>query len=428
MDGIAFVPGVGAQIYTVTGTDNNGCQNTDQVEVTVLALPLVSAGMDQAVCEGTQLILNGNGADNYTWTNGVTNGVPFIQAVGTITYTVTGTDLNGCQNSDEVEIIVHPLPTPNTGADQIHCEGTAVTLSSPGGPQLTWDNGVQNGIPFIQNIGLVVYTVYDTTAFGCTASDEVRVEILPNPIINANGAEICEGEEVILMAVGAMSYSWSNGVQNGIAFYPGQSAVYRVIGTGANGCTTELDVFVQVHPKPMASFDWMNLDLSTTEPSTGFNNTSIGGSDFLWNFGDGSANSIEFEPFHEFPSEEGGIYGVSLTVTSPEGCVDEFTRFIDVKQDYNIFVPNAFTPDANGKNEVFTPILDGFDEQGYTLLIFNRWGQLVFESHNMEIGWDGSFAQRYDQAQDGVYTWKVVAKVKKSGLRKEYVGHVSLLK
>jgi gliding motility-associated-like protein len=427
-NGIAFLPAVGTLTYTVTGTDANGCQNSDQVEVTVLALPIVEAGDNVEVCEGTVVVLNASGAIDYAWDNGIMNGVPFTPGLGTTIYSVIGTDVNGCENSDQLEVTVHGLPAPHAGPDQIHCEGTAITLSSPGGPFLAWDNGVQNGIPFYQNAGIVVYVVYDTTAFGCTASDTVRIEVLPNPVISANGAEICEGEQVVLIANGGVSYSWSNGVQNGVPFYPTQSAVYTVTGTGVNGCSVQETVFVQVHPKPIASFDWMNLDISTTEPSTGFNNTSIGGSDFLWNFGDGSANSIEFEPFHEFPSEEGGIYGVSLTVTSPEGCVDEFTRFIDVKQDYNIFVPNAFTPDANGKNEIFTPILDGFDEQGYTLLIFNRWGQLVFESHNMEIGWDGSFAQRYDQAQDGVYTWKVVAKVKKSGLRKEYVGHVSLLK
>jgi gliding motility-associated-like protein len=91
-------------------------------------------------------------------------------------------------------------------------------------------------------------------------------------------------------------------------------------------------------------------------------------------------------------------------------------------------VPNAFTPNNSGLNEVFKPVMTGFDENGYTMYIFNRWGNLIFETHDMEVGWDGTFHSDSYQVQDGVFTWKIEAKIKDSADTKIFVGHVSLLK
>ena len=146
-----------------------------------------------------------------------------------------------------------------------------------------------------------------------------------------------------------------------------------------------------------------------------------------WDFGDGFGSTL-FEPEHTFPNDEGNEYQITLTVYSPEGCPDEAIKYIHVFQDYTIYVPNTFTPDANGVNEVFKPVMEGFDEDEFTLYIFNRWGDLIFESHNMEVGWDGTFAGQDFQVQDGVYTWKIVAGLKDSSDSKMFVGHVTLLK
>ena len=99
--------------YTVTGLDGNGCSNTDQVTVTVNQLPAVNAGNDFSVCENSQTVLSGSGASSYTWDNGVTNGVSFTPAA--TTYTVTGTDANGCINTDQVTISLFSLPTVTIG-------------------------------------------------------------------------------------------------------------------------------------------------------------------------------------------------------------------------------------------------------------------------------------------------------------------------
>ena len=427
-DGVAFMPTVGTTTYTVTGTDANGCVNTDQVDVTVNPFPIVNAGTDQIVCDGEQVTLSGSGAVTYAWDNGITNGVAFTPTVGTTTYTVTGTDANGCINTDQVDVTVNPLPIVNAVPDQIVCEGTQVTLSAMGSQNISWNNGVANNVPFLQGIGTMVYTVTDVLSTGCSASDDVQIEVLPNPIVSAEDIVLCEGDPAVLNGSGAVSYSWSDGVQDGVAFYPTQSGQYTVTGTGANGCSNIAIANVTVWEAPIAAFTILDLSLTTSTPMTGFDNLSSGAVSYNWDFGDGSPNSNEFEPEHWFPDDQAGEYEITLTAYSAQGCPAEAIKYVHVFQDFTIYVPNAFTPDGNGKNEIFKPVMDGFDEDDYTLYIFNRWGDLIFESHNMEVGWDGKFARQDFQVQDGVYTWKIVAGLKDSSDSKMFVGHVSLLK
>ncbi len=427
-DGVPFVQGVGTITYAVIGMDDRGCENTDQVDVTVNPLPVVNAGLDQEVCEGVAVTLNGAGAVNYAWNNGVIDGVPFVQAPGTITYTVTGTDANGCENTDQVDVVVNPLPMVNAGVDQAECDGAMVTLNGFGAVNYAWDNGVIDGVPFAQGVGNVVYTVTGTDANGCQNTDQVDVTINPLPIVSAQDAEICEGEEVILSGQGADYYVWSGGVINGEPFYPSASGSYTVTGYFNTGCSGQAVANVTVHPAPIANFKILNLALSTTNSTTGFFNQSTGAVSYEWDFGDGSPISTEFEPTHTFPSENPGEYAITLTAYSDFGCPAPAIKYVHVFRDYIIYVPNAFTPDNNGLNEVFKPEMEGFDESGYTLYIFNRWGNLIFESHDMQEGWDGTFHDPNNQVQDGVYTWKIIAKIKDSADTKIFVGHVSLLK
>jgi len=428
LNGVAFTPNVGGITYTVTGTDANGCVNTDQVDVTVNALPNVDAGPDQAVCDGTLVTLTAMGANTYLWDHGVVNGIAFTPVLGTTTYTVTGTDINGCENIDQVNVTVNPLPVVNAGVDQQACDGTEIILNGAGSPNLVWSNGVTNGVPFLQAVGTTTYVLYDTLSTGCAASDTLTVEIFANPVVWANDGEVCPEEGVILNGQGAVNYSWTNGVQNGVMFYPAQTADYIVTGTDANGCIGRDTVTVLVHEPPVADFKILQPSLTTLDPTTGFQNLSTGAVSYEWNFGDDSGINTQFEPTHTFPTDEPGEYQITLTVYSEEGCPAEAIKYIHVFSDYTIYVPNAFTPDGSGVNEIFKPVMDGFDPYDYTLLIFNRWGEVIFESHDMEVGWDGKFAGQDYQTQDGVYNWKIVAGLEHSNDTKVFVGHVSLLK
>ena len=215
---MAFTPAA-TTTYTVTGTSAAGCINTDQVIVTVNPLPTVNAGVDQTVCAGTAVTLNGSGAATYTWNNGVTNGVAFTPAA-TTTYTVTGTSAAGCINTDQVVVTVNPLPTVNAGADQTVCLGATVTLSGSGAATYTWNNGVTNGVAFTP-AATATYTVTGTSAAGCINTDQVVVIVNPLPTVNAGVVQtICVGATVTLSGSGASTYTWNNGVTNGVAFTP----------------------------------------------------------------------------------------------------------------------------------------------------------------------------------------------------------------
>ena len=174
MDDIAFTPTTSGT-YTVTGTNVNGCVNTDQVVVTVNALPTVNAGADQSVCAGTAVTLSASGASAYAWNNNVSNAMAFTPTTSG-TYSVTGTDANGCVNLDQVLVTVNPLPTVNAGADQSICKGAAVTLSGTGATTYAWNNNVSNGVAF-NPIATATYSVSGTDANGCTNADEVIVTV-----------------------------------------------------------------------------------------------------------------------------------------------------------------------------------------------------------------------------------------------------------
>ena len=513
VDGVAFNSPIGATTtYTVTGTDANGCVNTDQVDVTVNALPVVDAGPDQTVCDGVLVTLNGSGASTYVWDNGVVDGVAFAAPVATTTYTVTGTDANGCVNTDQVDVTVNPLPTIGAGPDQTVCDGVQVTLNGSGGTAYVWDNGVTDGVAFNSPVGTVTYTVTGTDANGCSNTDQVDVTVNPLPVVFAgNDFTVCEGDQAILTGSGAVVYAWDGGVIDGVGFVPSNTTTYTVIGTDANGCVGTDDITVTVEPLPVVSFigDGLSgcvpLKVNFTNTSSGnltdciwtfgdggsvtgcgtvsytfdspglfdvtlttstangctnsatyedyvyveaypnasfipsatqvsnfnteisFDNTSTGATTYSWNFNDGSqAVSVE-SPTHTFPDETSGDYLVELIAYSPLGCPDTAYATIQVDEEVIFYVPNTFTPDADDFNETFQPVFtSGFDPYDFTLLIFNRWGEIVFESHNAEIGWDGTY--NGGLVQDGTYTWTIEFKTLANDERKKVVGHVNILR
>jgi len=173
MNGTAFTPAATAT-YTVTGTDANGCENTDELLVTVNNLPTISAGTDAEICTGETATLSGNGGTTYVWDNSVTNGTAFTPAA-TATYTVTGTDINGCQNTDAVIVTVHELPVVSLGADTTTCAnyGPVVLNAGPGFSQYSWSNSAATQTTSVTATG--TYTVTVTDANGCEDADAIVV-------------------------------------------------------------------------------------------------------------------------------------------------------------------------------------------------------------------------------------------------------------
>jgi hypothetical protein len=251
-NGIGFIPSANTT-YTVTGTNTaTGCTNTDQVVVTVNALPTVNAGNDQTICAGTSVTLSGTGADTYSWDNSIINGIGIIPTANS-TYTVTGTNTaTGCANTDQVVVTVNPLPIVNSGNDQTICAGTSVTLSGTGADTYSWNNGVSNGIGFIPTANSTYTVIGTNTATGCTNTDQVVVTVNALPTVNAgNDQTICAGTSVSLSGTGADTYSWDNGVSSGIGFIPFANTTYTVTGTNTvTGCTNTDQVVVTVNALP----------------------------------------------------------------------------------------------------------------------------------------------------------------------------------
>jgi gliding motility-associated-like protein len=192
--------------------------------------------------------------------------------------------------------------------------------------------------------------------------------------------------------------------------------------------------FMCIQPTPLANFYADEYDLTSIGSGTNFWNTSVGANNYVWNYGDGTPNETEFNAYHEFlsTSTEGiTSYLVTLYATSDFGCLDSTSRYIYITPELIVYVPNTFTPDNDAFNPIFQPIFtSGVDTDSYTLLIFNRWGQVVFESHDITVGWDGSYGSNneIDIVQDGTYTWKIDFKISYNDKKITMTGHVNVIR
>lgn len=164
--------------------------------------------------------------------------------------------------------------------------------------------------------------------------------------------------------------------------------------------------------------------LSLFQTSVSFNNFSTNANSYIWSFGDSSI-SFDENPTHTFPNEP-GEYLVRLIAIQNESCNDTSFLRIKISENSVFYVPNAFTPNNDELNQIFKPIISNeIINDSYTLLIFDKWGEILFESHDKEIGWDGTYLTK--MVQDGIYTWKITfLTIKSEEIQKS--GHVLIFK
>ena len=203
--------------------------------------------------------------------------------------------------------------------------------------------------------------------------------------------------------------------------------------TTIDGCTAtfEAEDLITVTPVPEASFTTSStLDLDINNTTVEFFNQSVNADSFEWDFGDGSAFTSETNPEHSFPTSPAPAeYIVSLTAFSESGlCSDTFQQIIRIKDVILFFIPNTFTPDGDTFNEIFQPVFtSGFDPFDYHFTIFNRYGEIIFESFDASIGWDGTYGDR-GLVEDGVYIWTVDFGDTNSDERHQEIGHINLIR
>lgn len=436
LNGVEFSPVAGT--YVVTGTDNNGCSNQDSLVVSFFSPPLIDAGPDVAVCEHEMVTLNATGTPQMAWDSGVINQQAFEPPTGDWTFQVVGWDNNGCSDTDQVNVSVHPLPVVDAGPNQIICVNSPVSLSGNGASTYAWSNGVYNATPFTPTVASF-YTVTGTDQFGCIGTDSTYVSFEQPPVLMSSfsASSGCAPLQVSFINNSGMANSctWNisdgNSVQGCNTNYTFENdGCYDItlVSTSALGCVydTTFTSAVCVFPLPNAAFSPTPQYISESTPVSQMHNNSTGAETYSWNFGDGTGSN-EFAPDHIFP-EAVGNYDIVLTAVSDHGCVDTAHAWIYVEEDLIYYVPNTFTPDGDGHNETFKPVLtSGFDPSFYHFSIYNRWGEVVYESEDIEGGWDGEF--RGATAQDGTYTWKIEFRTTiHRQVDNTITGHVNILK
>jgi gliding motility-associated-like protein len=360
--------------YTIAYTSPQGsCLANANYTLTIHPLPIVDAGANFTVCSNEEITLSASGASTYTWSNGIQNGIPFIPPLGTTTYTVTGTSLAGCVNTDQVSVTVNGGPPVTFEADTlIGCSPLTVTFTNttPNLQFATWDFG--NGWSSTSTGSI-------TQTFVIGGCYDITLSIVDNQ--------------------------------------------------GCTGVLSNTDM-ICVEENPDAGFIASTNVVSEINSSVQFTNTTVGATSYVWNFGDYSPTDNTEDPLHDYAGNELGNYIVSLIATTPFGCIDTAQGMIVMREDLLYYVPNSFTPDGDDFNETFTPIFfSGFETDDYHLTVFNRWGEIVFESYNWEIGWDGTYGSNKDfAAQQGTYIWKIEFKTTWKDERKRITGHVNLIR
>lgn len=271
---------------------------------------------------------------------------------------------------------------------------------------------------------------------------KVNIQITENPII-AFSSDVIKGcfpldvqfinesvanpGSVVTWDLGDGTTSASNSIVS--HQYTGIDCFDVTLTITADGlCTTTKTItdMICVDPLPVASFNYNPQQVFSIDPTTNFENTSLLNDQNFWNFDDGTT-SEEVSPTHQFPIGQIGNYNVELIVISDQGCRDTAYRIVIVKDQMILYVPNAFTPDGDEHNNIFLPIMTaGFSPATYEFYVYNRWGELVFESKDTQVGWDGTYMG--SMSQTGIYTWAIRFKDDDNDEKFEFSGHVNLMR
>jgi gliding motility-associated-like protein len=223
------------------------------------------------------------------------------------------------------------------------------------------------------------------------------------------------------------STSTGTGCYNTTGIYTVNATVYDTYGCSNSGTYT-----VEVYPVPVADFNHAPIKpIVNIDPEVTFTDASWGANITSWNWY--FMNTAQYTSTSQNPTfmySEPGTYAVALVVKSDKGCTDTLIRPLVVGEDFGIYVPNAFTPNGDGMNDVFQP--KGFGITQYELLIYDRWGELMFRTTDFNEGWNGARQKKKDVSypliiEDGVYTWLINC-TSVFGKAHELKGHVTLIK
>lgn len=388
-----------AGIYntTLTITSDNGCVASISKQVEVYQKPIVSISNSDACFKSAMTFtstsaLNSGNVVSWAWDfnnnmatvegNGQTTNFIF-PAEGSQTVNLTTTTNHGCVETNSVVVYVDYLPKP------------AFIVDNP--------------------IGCPVHCV--------TFTDQTPA--LTAPETNAIWTwTFGDGSKITANNNSDQSHCYNNKSTNQLATYD-----VKLLVTTSAGCKDSLrkNAFITVFPTPVASYTIVPDLGDVTAPQVHFDNNSIDYVKWWWDFGDGSnVDSVNNNPSHYYPSLSANDYYSTLIVENQYGCKDTAVVKVDIKPEFVIYFPNAFTPDnLDGHNDVFSGV--GIGIVTYEMWVFDRWGPKVFYTDDITKGWNGKIQPSGKDAKQDVYVWK--AKVKDVfGKTHDYVGHVTLLR
>jgi len=373
-------------------------------------------------------------------------------STGTYTVTLKVTTDHGCETEASKQIHIIPYPEASfswyrnclSQAIQLMDNSTGIDLASRG-----WDFGTapvttanlslqQPEVVFLASGQFPVRLVV-ANQYGCkdTVIQQVTIHNLPKAAFTydnpCQGTGITFTDQSLAADTILKDYTWNiKSLSGNERTFHGNPAVavfddaanytLSLVVTDAFGCTDTAGTILTIKPKPDCSFEYIE-NSENTRGKLHFNNQTTGASVYLWDFGNDITSTLA-EPDITYKLE--GEYTITLVATSPGGCNDTA-----MKQYYYIpgfWLPNAFSPDNNGHNDIFRPVTQRTTLEPYQLLIFDRWGQLIFSSSNPEKGWDGTFEGKLCEA--GNYSYLIQFRGDKEGSTETMTrrGFVSLIR
>jgi gliding motility-associated-like protein len=440
--------------YNVTGTDANGCVNSATLAQIVHANPIpIASGSSKCIYES--LYLTASGGDNYQWSgpqsfnsNQQNPIVANAQLSNAGVYTVTVSTTAGCVATATAYCTVFGRPTIGYTGNTEVCYGGVFSFVANGGITYKW-LGVPGELSQANSYtvsssspGLLsTYTLVGADGNGCTNQVVIypQVNALPYAQVKSDSEGACVPFSTRFNISGAApninGIQWvfpnSSVINDSLStsYYVGSPGIHTISVQLVNnkGCKATISNTVQGFPIPKADFSFTpdnphenDFVVSFTDES---NNAVI--TDWFWDFYSNNQHlSIKQNPVYEFPYT--GNYFVFLKVTSNKGCLDSIVKKITVAEEATFFIPNAFTPDGDGNNDIFIPKTVGIKK--FKMEIFDRWGELIFVSSDITVGWDGKHKKGGDILPQGVYIYKISAVLNDRTKPKQYTGHVSLLK
>ncbi|MFN5459536.1 MAG: gliding motility-associated C-terminal domain-containing protein [Bacteroidota bacterium] len=396
--------------FTVVGSNSSGCFGTDSITVVVNPSPQVTVN-SESICTGATATLTANGATNYTWSpSGTSSGANSITVspASTTIYTVTGTDANGCSSTAQATVTVSSTLNASVTTSQISCFGgsngsaTINVNGGSGGYTFVWSS-VGSGSS-ANNLPQNNYTVTVTDASGCqsvlqfaiTEPSQLTATLSPIDISCVNPF----GSISTLVSGGTPSYSF-NWSPSGIGQNPSGLAAgnYTVTVTDANNCSITETVTVGTTASAITASFTSNPTTGTAPLQVSFTNTSTNANNYIWSFGNGSTSSQQNDnTTYTTP----GTYTVIMIASNTAGCVDTATATITVLDDFSILVPNIFTPNGDGINDVFFIPSSGLSN--LLVQIYDRWGLKLYEITSPSGSWNGG------SSPEGTYYYILSAK------------------